>query len=243
MILIYGKKQWNIDNMNKHKIPRLDEDFYNPFEDDQRENVEKPKHLSDQGGMFRVRRESFSPSRIEFSKTSSGNYTVIARSMFYTGEIVEIAPIIFVGIEAQIDKKIKDTVFEIDKANNLWGIVLGYGSIYRHSSTPNLDFAYNSKSKQMYFIAKRLIRTGEELTIDYGKDWWDARMSTNFTNQHSLSNDQGIMVPPTTPMGENTENIQSDLQKKNVNAGIAVGSQQHINPANTGFTLLSNGQS
>jgi hypothetical protein len=165
-----------------YKIKTLEEDFYNPF-DDEMEVGPKPKkseHISDKGGLLKPRREIFNINRVVYSKRPNGEFTVIAKTQFARGEIIEICPIIFVGPEAKAIDRIKDFIFEIEKdgpKGGMWGIVLGYGSIYKHSEEANVEYAYNRANRQMYFMAKREIKAQEELTINYGKDYWDERSS------------------------------------------------------------------
>lgn len=164
----------------KHKIKpfeefkKVNEEFYNPFE---KTDIEvKPSHIADKGGMLKLRKEVFNINRVEYSKKNNGGYCVLAKTQYGKGEIVEIAPVIFVGPEAKAVPRLKDYIFEIDKNKQTFGIVLGYGSLYGHSNTPNVTFAYNKQNKQMYFIAERFVKAGEELTINYGKEYWDERM-------------------------------------------------------------------
>lgn len=164
----------------KHRIKSfedfktLNEDFYNPFEEDNPIEV-KPSHIADKGGLLRMRKEVFNINRVEYSKKKNGSYCVLAKTQYAKGEIVEIAPVIFVGPEAKAVPRLKDYIFEIDRNKQTYGVVLGYGSLYSHSSTPNTTFAYNKQNRQMYFIAGRTINAGEELTIDYGDSYWEER--------------------------------------------------------------------
>lgn len=161
----------------KHKIKpfeefkqKVNEDFYNPF--DKTDIVTKPSHIADKGGMLTSRKEIFNINRVEYSKKKNGSYCVLAKTQYAKGEIVEIAPVIFVGPETKAIPRLKDYIFEIDKEKGTYGIVLGYGSLYGHSEKANITFAYSKQNKQMYFIAARTINAGEELFIDYGKDYW-----------------------------------------------------------------------
>ncbi len=165
----------------KHKIKpfeefknKVNEDFYNPFEENNPVEV-KPSHIADKGGTLALRKEVFNINRVEYSKKANGSYCVLAKTQYGKGEIVEIAPIIFVGPDAKSVTRLKDYIFEIDKNKQSYGVVLGYGSVYGHSNDPNVTFAYNKKNKQMYFIAKRFIKAGEELTINYGDEYWTQR--------------------------------------------------------------------
>jgi len=155
------------------QFAKLDEEFYNPFE--KTDIVVKPSHIADKGGFLTARKEVFNVNRVEYSKKKNGGYLVLAKTQYAKGEIVEIAPIIFVGLEAKAVPRLKDYIFEIDKNKMQYGIVLGYGSLYGHSPQPNITFAYNKDNRQMYFIAARTIKAGEQLTIDYGKDYWEER--------------------------------------------------------------------
>ena len=163
-----------ITPLNEYLDTKVNEDFYNPF--DKSNAIEtKPSHIADKGGFFKLRKEVFNINRAEYTKKNNGAYTVLAKTQFAKGEIVEIAPVIFVGPEAKAVPRLKDYIFEINKLQQIYGVVLGYGSLYQHSETPNITFAYNNKNKQMYFIAAKTINAGAELTIDYGKDYWAER--------------------------------------------------------------------
>jgi len=163
-----------IKPLNEFLHGQVDEDFYNPFDDNVAIET-KPSHIADKGGLLRLRKEVFNVNRVEYSKRSSGAYTVLAKTQFAKGEIVEIAPVIFVGLEAKAVPRLKDYIFEIDSLKQIYGVVLGYGSLYKHSETPNVTFAYNGKNRQMYFITARTVKAGEELSIDYGTNYWAER--------------------------------------------------------------------
>lgn len=186
----------------ENKIPSLEEytnmneDFFNPFDDDDKVKEKKPSYISDKGGSLALRKETFNLARVEFSKRPGGEYTVIAKTQFARGEIIEICPTIIVGEEAKVIDKIKDIIFEIDKDKNEWALVLGYGSLYRHSDKPNVDYAYNKLTKQMYFITKNTIKQGEELTVNYGQDYWMERMTFNTMTdlKKSEDNNQGMPI-------------------------------------------------
>lgn len=193
----------------KHKIKpleeylnkKINEEFYNPFDDNK--NIEiKPSHIADKGGLLRTRKEVFNINRVEFSKRPNGAYTVLAKTQFAKGEIVEIAPVIFVGLESKAVPRLKDYIFEIDKNKQIYGVVLGYGSLYNHSETPNITFAYNKSNRLMYFIAAKTINAGAELTINYGKDYWDERSGFGTLAPQESSNISGEAVVK----GESQEN-------------------------------------
>jgi uncharacterized protein len=173
--------------MSKHIIKPLDdllaEDFFNPFDLKDLDKKPDSKAMSDRGGILKLRREVFNINRVQYSKKENGQYTVLAKTQFARGEIIEIAPIIFVGPEVKAIKSLKDYVFEIDKEKQIFGLVMGYGSLYSHSTNPNVEFAYNRSNKQMYFLAKKPIQVEEELSIDYGSSYWEERQNFNTTGQ------------------------------------------------------------
>ena len=61
--------------------------------------------------------------------------------------------------------EIKDSNKKIDKIIQV--IVLGYGSLYNHSLTPNIDYVTNTELGAFEFISFKKIKKGEELFIKY----------------------------------------------------------------------------
>ena len=166
---------------------RLNEDFHNPF-DIEDDKLREPKHIADAGGFIKPRKETFNLGRVEWSKRPGGDYTVIAKTQFARGEIVEICPLIILSDIAKTVERLKDIVFEIDKKKGEYGLILGYGSLYRHSDEPNVDYAYNKRQRHMFFIANRTIKAHEELTINYGTEYWQERSNLDLmANPENIS--------------------------------------------------------
>jgi len=134
---------------------------------------------------------------------------------------------------------VKDNlIFEIDRDRREYGLVLGYGSLYQHSEEPNMEFGYNKSNKQMYFTATRMIRAGEELTINYGKEYWDERKSFN------------TIAPMPEP--EKTEELEENGMGLPANAAMISGAgrtkgfgdiRNPANPAISGVAIMGAGQS
>jgi hypothetical protein len=225
-------KEMKIVKLDEYLEQHIDEDFYNPF--DEKTSDTNPKLMSDKGGMLKLRKETFNINRVEYSKRANGQYTVISKNMISKGEIVEICPVIPCGIEAKAIDNIKDLIFEIDRMNQQYGLVLGYGSLYQHSENPNLSFGYNKSNKQMYFTAIRMIKAGEELTINYGKEYWDERK--NFNTMAPLPQPE----PENESMGlqEPVSTMSDDLRTKQFGAP-----NNPANPAISGRAILAGGQS
>jgi len=233
--------------MSKTKIPsledfkdKIEEGFYNPFEEEDKFKPKKPEPVKDFGGFFKVRNESFNLGRVEYTKRPGGDYMITGKTQFAKGEIVEICPVIFVGEIAKTLDKIKDLIFELDKAKSQWGLVLGYGSLYRHSAKPNLDYAYNPKGRQMYFITNRPIKLSEELTINYGTDYWAER--TNFNTIGEIPNANQGLDPVVKP--ENESAVQPNAADIDANTAKMMFGQPNsqANPAVSGVPLQGIGQ-
>jgi len=69
-------------------------------------------------------------------------------------------------------------VFTHSSLNDKDLFLLGYGSIYNHSSTPNVACEYDTPKKVIRFETLGRIRQGEELLISYGRDWFASRQLT-----------------------------------------------------------------
>lgn len=227
-----------IKPLNQYLNKKVNEDFENPFDTS---DVEvKPSHIADKGGFFKLRKEIFNINRVEYSKKDNGSYVVLSKTQFAKGEIVEISPVIFVGLEAKAVPRLKDYIFEIDREKGSYGVVLGYGSLYTHSDNPNITFAYNKKNKQMYFIAARTIKAGEELTINYGKDYWNERnglgMMAPVDNKESIEKNK----PSNENMGlqPNSNDITGEVRTKQFSQP-----NDRSNPAVSGITIRGLGQS
>ncbi len=55
-----------------------------------------------------------------------------------------------------------------------WGddkaLALGYGSLYNHSYTPNVRYYTNIENQSIDFYARKDIRKGEEMMVNYNGD-------------------------------------------------------------------------
>lgn len=158
----------------------MNEDFYNPFSDDEEFKAKKePSHIADRGEYLSKRKATFNLSKIEWSKKGSGTFTILAKTAFNKGDIIEICPVVSVPDICKTIDTLRDMVFEIDKNKNEFGLVLGYGALYGHSERANVEYAYNRGQKLMYFLARTFIKAHEELTINYGTDYWSERDNNN----------------------------------------------------------------
>jgi len=86
------------------------------------------------------------------------------------GSIIEICPVI---VLSQSDKKLvhqtklHDYYFLWDEQMHTIALPLGYGCLYNHDESANADTEQDFSEKVIRIIAKRQIKSGEEITINY----------------------------------------------------------------------------
>jgi SET domain-containing protein len=97
---------------------------------------------------------------------------VFALRPFAEGDVVEICPTAVVD-DGDVAGDARDYVFSARQPGKLL-LVLGYGMLYNHSADPNL-FHRSAGRLLIEFIALCDIAVGEELTHNYGPDYWDDR--------------------------------------------------------------------
>ena len=97
---------------------------------------------------------------------------VFATRGFAQGDLVETCPTVEVPDE-EVTGRLGDYVYSSIKAGDVL-VVLGYGMLYNHSAEANLEYLQDEPTT-MRFVALRDVEPGEELTIDYGHEWWDTR--------------------------------------------------------------------
>jgi SET domain-containing protein len=78
--------------------------------------------------------------------------------------------------EDEVRGVLRDYVYSTRNPDRLL-LVLGYGMLYNHSDDPNL-FHRTAGRLTIEFVALRDIEKGEELTHDYGPEYWQDRGKT-----------------------------------------------------------------
>jgi len=112
--------------------------------------------------------------KVEIKESPVHGYGIFASEPILKHEIFESCPVIifhkrilkdyveFYGVESHL---LEDYVFEW--ANGEVAIALGYGSLYNHSNQSNATFHMDPADPRIQFIAKRDIKTGEEIFTHY----------------------------------------------------------------------------
>jgi hypothetical protein len=100
---------------------------------------------------------------------------VFATRRFAAGETVEVCPTLAVD-DANVTGLLSDYVFGSDDEDKVV-LVLGYGMLYNHSAEANTEYVEDGPAT-IAFVTLRDVEAGEELTIDYGSDWWGTRSLT-----------------------------------------------------------------
>lgn len=83
--------------------------------------------------------------------------------------MIEEAPLLLYSSDSAQDP-FSHYCFEWDE--NVYGLALGKISLCNHSSDPNAEAVPNEDGPAMQLWSTRLIRAGEEITIDYGCELW-----------------------------------------------------------------------
>lgn len=107
------------------------------------------------------------PANIYVSDTGTAlGRGVFTDSSYYSGEIVEIAPVVLLDLKTQpFPGTIRRLVYNWSKTHV--ALALGYGSLYNHSDQPNLFFTRGKNGLSITFKTLREIKAGEQLTISY----------------------------------------------------------------------------
>ena len=97
---------------------------------------------------------------------------VFATRRFAKGEVIETCPTVEVA-DADVTGHLNDYVFTSVRDSDVL-LVLGYGMLYNHSYEANCEYIQDGP-RVITFVTLRDVEAGEELTIDYGEEWWSTR--------------------------------------------------------------------
>ncbi len=127
-------------------------------------------------GFIVLRRpRSVDPLKVKMAKTNlhGSGFGMIATNSIKKGELIEQCPLL-VEKEKKINGILADYYFAMGNGDGVFP--LGYGGIYNHSFSPNAEFKeINADKRVMNLRALEPIRSGDEITINYGPNNWDRR--------------------------------------------------------------------
>lgn len=94
---------------------------------------------------------------------------VFALKSFKPGDVIENCPVLTFSPKERKHLEKTQLNYYIYPWRSTRGasLVLGYGSIYNHSFSPNADWKQNFKTQSMVYRAIKNIKRGEEITVNY----------------------------------------------------------------------------
>lgn len=113
---------------------------------------------------------------ISVKKTSKKGRGIFAVRNIKKGEVIEICPVLTFSPKEREHLEKTQLGHYIYPWRSTRGacLVLGYGSIYNHSFSPNADWKQNFKTQSMVFRAIKPIKKGQEITVNYNSEPDDA---------------------------------------------------------------------
>jgi len=96
---------------------------------------------------------------------------VFTSKILKKGDLIEICPVIELSYKEHqglLGHILENYAFVWNTRKKNVAILLGFGSLYNHSSKPNADYIKRIADGVMVFKALKTIKAGEEITIDYG---------------------------------------------------------------------------
>ena len=112
------------------------------------------------------------PAGLEIKEGRYGR-GVFATRHFEKGEDVESCPTLELPGD-QVVGRLGDYVFGSNEGEDEVLLLLGFGMLYNHSAEPNVEYV-QEEPRVIKFVAIQPVEPGDELTIDYGEEWWETR--------------------------------------------------------------------
>jgi len=112
------------------------------------------------------------PEGLEIREGRHGRGVYTTRR-FVKGESVESCPTLELPGD-QVTGRLGDYVFGSAEDESEVILLLGYGMLYNHSYEANCEYVQDGP-RTITFVTLRDVAPGEELTIDYGEEWWSTR--------------------------------------------------------------------
>lgn len=106
------------------------------------------------------------------SNIKDAGYGVFTKSNIEKGEIIERCHGLTIKTE---DRRGIITSYDFTLNSGDTFLCFGYGSLYNHSNTPNVQHEMDSTQSTMQYRTTRPISAGEELYVSYGENWFKNR--------------------------------------------------------------------
>lgn len=114
----------------------------------------------------------FIDSRLFMGWTESLGHCVFAKELIKEQTFVEIAPAVIFNSSDKIDHNLMNYVVAWE---GQLAVVLGWAMLYNHSDDNNCAFSMNYHDRLMAVVAVKDIEAGQQLTVNYGPDWFVSR--------------------------------------------------------------------
>jgi SET domain-containing protein len=90
---------------------------------------------------------------------------VFAKKKISGHTLIEVCHLLLIK-KNLVPRELEGYVFECDARHS--ALALGNGSLYNHSDFSNARVEMDDQTRLLYIYAKRMIKAGEEISIDYG---------------------------------------------------------------------------
>jgi SET domain-containing protein len=159
----------------KHKSHEDKPKSTKPKSHEEKPKSTKPKPHNDKEKVEESNeRYMYSRWDIHLGESELSGLGVFAARDFKKDEVVEICPYLKIYKGHMNDEcEVGDYTFEFDEESEV--LIQGYGSMYNHHASNNLDYFYEESDDMFEYIALRDIKKGEELTVNYGDMYWENR--------------------------------------------------------------------
>ncbi len=64
---------------------------------------------------------------------------------------------------------------DLEEESEYFSLPLGWGSIFNHADEHNTEYWHDTERDLIVFHTIKDVSAGEQLFINYGKDWWETR--------------------------------------------------------------------
>ena len=117
-------------------------------------------------------------SALHIKKTDGKGRGVFTLTELSEDMIIEESPVIVMTLadREQLDKTLlHDYIFEWGANNERCCMALGYIAVYNHSYESNAEYFMDFEKEIIEVRTVRMIKEGEEITINYNGDWNNAK--------------------------------------------------------------------